>query len=124
VTEEIIDHVGLRSVADRRVDAMPTGQARLVELGRALATRPKLLLLDEPSSGLNQDETETLGRLLRGLAGSGMAVLLVEHDMDLVMHACDHIYVLDFGRMIAEGTPREVRKDPMVQAAYLGEEVA
>jgi branched-chain amino acid transport system ATP-binding protein len=124
LTEEIIDHIGLRAVADRRVDAMPTGQARLVELGRALATQPKLLLLDEPGSGLSQDETEALGRLLRGFASSGIAVLLVEHDMDLVMRVCDRIYVMDFGRMIAEGTPRQVRSDPMVQAAYLGEEVA
>jgi branched-chain amino acid transport system ATP-binding protein len=124
VTQEIIERVGLSDVADQRVDALPTGQARLVELGRALATKPKLLLLDEPGSGLNQDETDELGRLLQELAGSGMAIVLVEHDMELVMKVCNRIYVLDFGKMIAEGTPREVRADPAVQAAYLGEEVA
>jgi branched-chain amino acid transport system ATP-binding protein len=120
VAREVIRRVGLGSVASARVDALPTGLARLVELGRALATRPKLLLLDEVGSGLNHDETEALGELLVTLARDGISVLLVEHDMELVMAVCDLIHVLDFGRIICTGTPAEVQRDPHVQAAYLG----
>jgi branched-chain amino acid transport system ATP-binding protein len=123
VTEEILDRVGLRSVADMRVESLPTGLARLVELGRALATRPRLLLLDEPGSGLDSTESEALGDLLIELAESGMAILLVEHDVDLVMRICDRIHVLDFGRIISVGTTAEVQADPAVQAAYLGADV-
>jgi branched-chain amino acid transport system ATP-binding protein len=120
VADEIIARVGLRPVADRRVDAMPTGFARLVELGRALATRPSLLLLDEPGSGLNQEETDALGDLLLDIVRDGTAVLLVEHDVDLVMRVCSKVHVLDFGRIISVGTPAEVQADPVVQTAYLG----
>ncbi|MFL6239391.1 MAG: ABC transporter ATP-binding protein [Actinomycetes bacterium] len=120
VTDEIIDRVGLRAVADRRVDAMPTGLARLVELGRALATRPSLLLLDEPGSGLNHEETDNLGTLLLELASDGIAILLVEHDVELVMRVCSRVNVLDFGRIIAAGSATEVQADPVVQTAYLG----
>jgi branched-chain amino acid transport system ATP-binding protein len=123
VAEEILERVGLRAVADRPVDAMPTGMARLVELGRALAIRPKLLLLDEPGSGLDPDETEALGELLLDLAGDGMAILLVEHDVELVMRICEELYVLDFGKLIAHGTPAQVQADGAVQAAYLGLDV-
>ena len=122
VAEELLDRIGLRDVAELRVDAVPTGTARLVELARALATRPSLLLLDEPGSGLDQQETTVLGDLLLDLAAEGMAVLLVEHDVELVMRVCDRVNVLDFGRLIAEGTPAEVQADPAVQAAYLGAE--
>jgi branched-chain amino acid transport system ATP-binding protein len=120
VANEIVARVGLETVAEARVDALPTGLARLVELGRALATRPRLLLLDEVGSGLSHDETEALGDLMLALAHDGMAILLVEHDVELVMRVCAHIYVLDFGRLIAAGTPAEIQKNAAVQAAYLG----
>ncbi len=120
LTEAIIDRVGLRPVADVRVTSLPTGQGRLVELGRALVCKPSTLLLDEPASGQDESETEQFARLLRQLAGEGMAVVLVEHDVQLVMAVCDRISVLDFGRIIATGTPAEVQKDEAVLAAYLG----
>ena len=120
VTDEIIDLVGLRAVAEEQVDAMPTGLARLVELGRALATRPRLLLLDEPSSGLDESESEEFGRLLLRLAGHGMGVLLVEHDIDLVMATCSDIFVLDFGAILASGPPARIQSNEAVRAAYLG----
>ena len=123
VAAEILERVGLTAVADRPVDAMPTGTARLVELGRALAIRPKLLMLDEPGSGLDPDETFALGELLTELANDGMAILLVEHDVELVMRICADIYVLDFGEVIAHGTPAQVQADGAVQAAYLGVQV-
>jgi branched-chain amino acid transport system ATP-binding protein len=118
--ERIIDRVGLSHRIDDRVDALPTGQARLVEIARALATRPRVLLLDEPASGLDDDETDELGRLLRDLAREGIAVLLVEHDVQLVMEVCDLIHVLDFGRIIAVGDATDIRHNEAVLAAYLG----
>ncbi|HYX10894.1 MAG TPA: ATP-binding cassette domain-containing protein, partial [Candidatus Acidoferrum sp.] len=121
IADEILERVGLQAVAEDRVDRLPTGTARLVELGRALATQPRVLLLDEPSAGLNESETATLGTLLREVAGSGLAVLLVEHDMSFVMGTCERIHVLDFGRIITVGTPTEVQGDDTVRAAYLGE---
>ncbi len=120
VADELLARVGITSVADTRVEALPTGSARLVELARALATEPKVLLLDEPSSGLDDQETDALGVLLHHLTSDGLGVLLVEHDMPLVMEACTHISVLDFGRIIAEGTPTEIQANPSVQRAYLG----
>ena len=122
VTEEIIDTVGLERQADQRVDTMPTGLARLVELGRALATAPRLLLLDEASSGLTTSETDFMAGLLRRLSAAGLAVLLVEHDIEFVMSLCTKIHVLDFGKLIAVGTPKEIQKNEAVQAAYLGSE--
>jgi branched-chain amino acid transport system ATP-binding protein len=119
--DRLLAGVGLTGLAGQQASAMPTGMARMVELARALAIGPKLLLLDEPGSGLDEAESTALGDLLSKLAAGGMAVLLVEHDMELVMRICDHIYVLDFGDIIASGTPDEIRSNPMVQAAYLGE---
>jgi branched-chain amino acid transport system ATP-binding protein len=118
--DRILDRVGIRSVADERVDAMPTGLARLVELGRALATRPKLLLLDEPASGLDEAESDDFAQLLLELADEGMAILLVEHDVQLVMRVCALIHVLDFGAILAVGTPDEIQQDQIVLDAYLG----
>ena len=118
--DAIVDRVGLRDVASERVDALPTGHARLVEVGRALASRPRLLLLDEPSSGLSEEETDAFAVLLDDLTADGLGVLLVEHDVELVMRACRHIHVLDFGRVIATGTPAEIQDDDGVRSAYLG----
>jgi len=122
VTDEVLDTVGLERQADQRVDTMPTGLARLVELGRALATAPRLLLLDEASSGLTSTETDFMAGLLRRLSAAGLAVLLVEHDIEFVMSLCTKIHVLDFGKLIAVGTPKEIQKNKAVQAAYLGSE--
>jgi branched-chain amino acid transport system ATP-binding protein len=118
--ERLLDQVGIAEYADERADSVPTGVARLLELARALACEPRLLLLDEPSSGLDEQETHDFGRLLTQLAADGRTVLMVEHDMDLVMSVCDTIHVLDFGSVIAQGTPAEIRTDPVVQRAYLG----
>jgi branched-chain amino acid transport system ATP-binding protein len=118
--DELIDLVGLQRYVDQRADSVPTGVARLLEMARALAIEPQLLLLDEPSSGLDDAETEGFGHLLQRLAGEGRAVLMVEHDMDLVMGVCDLIHVLEFGSVIATGTPAEIRSNRRVQAAYLG----
>jgi branched-chain amino acid transport system ATP-binding protein len=119
--ERIIELVGLGEVASRQVGEIPTGQARVVELARALMIQPTLLLLDEPASGQTEDETEAFGHLLRKLATEdGLGICLVEHDMALVMNVCETIHVLEFGRMIASGTGEQVRNDPAVIDAYLG----
>ena len=120
VARRLIDRVGLSDWAAQPADAVPTGTARLLEVARALAIEPRVLLLDEPSSGLGEDETDTFGELLRELAEEGRAVFMVEHDMDLVMGVCDVIHVFDFGKSIMTGTPDEVRADERVQKAYLG----
>lgn len=124
LTDSVLDRVGLIRYADSPAHTLPTGLARLTELGRALATTPRLLLLDEPGSGLNSNESQQFGRLLAALAAEGMAILLVEHDMDLVMQACSYIHVLDFGMHLTSGAPDEVRADARVQLAYLGQSEA
>ena len=120
VADHLLEQVGISAVANRKVDSLPTGTARLVELARALGTAPRVLLLDEPSSGLSEEETDALGRLLLELAAEGLGVLLVEHDMSFVMGTCTYINVLDFGRIIAHGRPDEIQDDAEVQRAYLG----
>ena len=122
--DELLARVGILEHADRRADTLPTGTARSLELARALATQPSVLLLDEPGSGLNDDETERFGTLLLELAAEGLAILLVEHDVELVMRVCAWIHVLDFGRVIAAGGPEDIRGNDLVQAAYLGSEPA
>jgi branched-chain amino acid transport system ATP-binding protein len=120
VADSLVERVGIAQVAHDRVDAMPTGLARLVELARALATQPRVLLLDEPGSGLDDTESRSFADLLLELAGEGLGVLIVEHDVELVMRVCAHIFVLDFGAIIANGTPKQIQAHPAVQAAYLG----
>ncbi|MEU0569623.1 ABC transporter ATP-binding protein [Nonomuraea sp. NPDC005983] len=115
--EEVLQLCGLAGVRDAYAAALPVGQRRLVELARALADRPVLLLLDEPTSGLDADQT---ARLRQVVAALDSTVLLVEHDMGFVMDTCDRLVVLDLGKVIATGTPAEIRDDPVVRAAYLG----
>jgi branched-chain amino acid transport system ATP-binding protein len=122
--DELIELLGLQQIARRPALGLPLGAARLVELGRALSVSPSVLLLDEPSSGLDSTETEQFEKTLGRVAEQrGISVLLVEHDVELVMRMSRTIHVLDFGMTIAAGTPQQVRGDPRVKAAYLGEEV-
>jgi branched-chain amino acid transport system ATP-binding protein len=119
---EILRFLRLEEHADRAVGELPFGLQRRVELGRALATRPRLLLLDEPATGLNHEELEELqGFILAAHRRYGLTILLVEHNIALVMSLCDHVMVLDFGRLIGQGTPEAVQNDPAVIRAYLGE---
>jgi branched-chain amino acid transport system ATP-binding protein len=122
--ERTLELLGLSAVADRKVEALSLGVGRLVELGRALMTQPRLLLLDEPSSGLDRDETELLAATLRDVQDERqMAILLVEHDVEFVRSLVSRVFVLDFGTLIASGTTNEVFADAAVRRAYLGEMV-
>ena len=107
--------------ADRMPSELSHGQRKLVGVARSLAAHPKLVLMDEPAAGLDSTESDELGRHLRGVLTDDIAILLIDHDMSLVLSVCDYLYVLDSGRLIAEGTPAEIRRDPKVLAAYLGE---
>ena len=120
-TDRVIELVGLGDVAAREVSELPTGRARVVEVARALMTQPKVLLLDEPASGQTEQETEAFARLLGQLVEErDLAICLVEHDVGLVMGTCQHIHVLDYGEIIASGSPEQVKVDPLVVNAYLG----
>ena len=125
VVEDIIDFLEIEPIRKRLVSELPLGLQKRVELGRALALQPRVLLLDEPMAGMNLEEKEDMARFILDVNEDlGTAVMLIEHDMGVVMDISDRIVVLDLGRKIAEGTPTEVRRNPQVIAAYLGEETA
>ncbi|MPZ59859.1 MAG: ATP-binding cassette domain-containing protein [Propionibacteriales bacterium] len=119
---EMLDLVGLGDVGDVRADTLSYGQQRMLEIARALATKPRLLLIDEPAAGLNQAEADGLVRRLRLIRDQGITLMLVEHNMDLVMDIAEDIVVMNFGKKIAQGAPREIQENPDVIRAYLGEE--
>jgi branched-chain amino acid transport system ATP-binding protein len=120
--EQVLGLFGLHKVRDRTARSLPYGIQRKVEMARALTAGPKLLLLDEPVAGMNQDEAEEVRELLLRLRDEGLSIFLIEHDMSFVMSLCDYLYVLDFGALIAEGPPAEIRSNPAVLDAYLGKE--
>ncbi len=116
-----LDFVGIADLAGTVAANLPFGKGRLLEIARAMALEPRIILMDEPAAGLNSRETAELALLIRKVRESGITVALVEHDMELVMDVCDYILVLNLGRKLAEGTPREIQENPEVIAAYLGE---
>ena len=117
---QYLEFVGLTNVAQLPAGALPLGKQKALEIARALATEPRLVLLDEPAGGLNMTETEELGELIRRIRGRGITVILVEHDMSLIMNISDRILVLNFGVKLATGTPEEIKANPAVIDAYLG----
>ncbi|MBM9613888.1 ABC transporter ATP-binding protein [Desulfobulbus rhabdoformis] len=118
----LLERIGLADQANTFAKNLPYGAQRRLEIARALATEPTLLLLDEPAAGMNPQETLELNELIFSIKDDGLSILLIEHDMKMVMALSDHIFVMDYGRKIAEGTPDEVRYNPAVIKAYLGEE--
>lgn len=118
---EILEKVGLQDFVNEYAQNLPYGAQRRLEIARALATEPSILLLDEPAAGMNPFETQNLVDLIKDISNDGLAILLIEHDMKLVMSLSDRIYVVDYGKKIAEGNPEEIRSNPDVIRAYLGE---
>ena len=118
---EWLDFCGIADLADQTAGSLPFGKGRLLEIARAMAIEPRTMLMDEPAAGLNNMETDELAVLIRKIRSNNIAVVLVEHDMELVMDICDRIVVLNLGKLLAEGTPREIQDNPAVVAAYLGE---
>jgi branched-chain amino acid transport system ATP-binding protein len=120
--EEALRRLDITELSGRRPDELSQGQRKLVGVARALAARPRLMLMDEPAAGLDTTESRELGSRLRSIVDDGTTIFLIDHDMGLVLRVCDYIYVLEFGRLIAEGTPAEVRANERVITAYLGEQ--
>jgi branched-chain amino acid transport system ATP-binding protein len=117
-----LEFTGIDDLADHTAGSLPFGKGRLLEIARALAVEPRIILMDEPAAGLNSQETVALAQLIKRIRDLGITVVLVEHDMELVMDICDRIVVLNLGRKLAEGTPREIQESPEVIAAYLGDD--
>jgi ABC-type branched-subunit amino acid transport system ATPase component len=118
--DQLLTRFGLQQIASDRASSLPYGDQRRLEMARALAANPRLLLLDEPTAGMNPTETRELGERILEIRAEGIGVLVIEHDMSLIHQVCDYVYVLNFGRMIASGTPDEIRRNPEVIEAYLG----
>ena len=119
--QQWLEYCGIADLADQQASNLPFGKGRLLEIARAMAVKPRIMLMDEPAAGLNNRETSELASLIRRIRESGVTVVLVEHDMELVMEICDRIVVLNLGKKLAEGTPRDIQENRLVIDAYLGE---